>query len=361
MTMPHREPRFMVMLQEMFESSLMEILPDEDSPDGKGDLGARLASAIPDLADSIAESMLATIKKEAPVGLKEKREYQQQFEERLRNHWQKPLELLDLLISLATEGGDEFNETFKEEAGRSNDPVFKALTLLHARACQIASAILVLLRSGYADDAHARWRTLHEISVVSIFIGERGKNVAERYLLHDHVQRYKLAIKHRQHAEAINDEPISEKEFDEFKAEQNKLVARFGESFKENYGWAASALGKERPTIVDIEESVDLKHLRPYYGMASDNTHANAHGAYYRLGSSLETNEVLLAGPSNMGLANPGHSTAISLCQVTTALLTTKPNLDSIVISKILLKLEEEIGEAFLQAHQDLEGSESEA
>ena len=193
MTMPHREPRFMVMLQEMFESSLMEILPDEDSPDGKGDLEPRLASAIPDLADSIAESMLATIKKEAAVGLKEKREYQQQFEERLRNHWQKPLELLDLLISLATEGGDEFNETFKEESGRSNDPVFKALTLLHARACQIASAILVLLRSGYADDAHARWRTLHEISVVSIFIGERGKNVAERYLLHDHVQRYKLA------------------------------------------------------------------------------------------------------------------------------------------------------------------------
>ena len=48
------------MLQEMFESSLMEILPDEDSPDGKGDLGARLASAIPDLADSIAESMPIT-------------------------------------------------------------------------------------------------------------------------------------------------------------------------------------------------------------------------------------------------------------------------------------------------------------
>ena len=136
MTMPHREPRFMVMLQEMFESSLMEILPVEDSPDSKGDLGARLASAIPDLADSIAESMLATIKKEAPVGLKEKREYQQQFEERLRNHWQKPLELLDLLISLATEGGDEFNETFKEEAGRSNDPVFKGT---HPVACPSVS------------------------------------------------------------------------------------------------------------------------------------------------------------------------------------------------------------------------------
>ena len=287
MAMPHRKPRFMVMLQEMFESSLMEVLSDEDSPDGQGDLKARLASAIPDVADSIAESMLATIKRDAPVGLKEKREYQQQFEERLRNHWQRSLELLDLLVSLATEGGDEFNETFKEEAGRSNDPVFKALTLLHARACQIASAILVLLRSGYADDAHARWRTLHEIAVVSNFIGEKGKDVAVKYLLHDNVQRYKLAIKHRMHAEAINDEPISEEEFDELKAEQDRLVVEFGESFKEDHGWAASALGKDRPRFADIEESVDLEHLRPYYGMASDNTHAKRPRSLLQVGLEL--------------------------------------------------------------------------
>ena len=72
--------------------------------------------------------------------------------------------------------------------------------------------------------------------------------------------------------------------------------------------------------------------------------------ATFRLGLSDQANEVLLAGPSNMGLADPGHSTAISLCQVTTVLLTTEPNLDSIVIPKLLLKLEQEIGEAFLQA-----------
>ena len=101
------------------------------------------------------------------TGLKEKWEYQQQFEERLRKHWGKPLKLLDLFISLATEAGDEFNKTFRDEAARSNDAVFKALTLLHARGCQVASATLVLLRSGYSDDAHARWRALHEIAVVA--------------------------------------------------------------------------------------------------------------------------------------------------------------------------------------------------
>ena len=94
---------------------------------------------------------------------------------------------------------------------------------------------------------------------------------------------YKLALKHRMHAKAIQEEPISQKEFEEIKAERDKLVARFGTPFKKDYGWAASTLGKKQPTIADIEESVDLEHWRPYYGMASDNVHANAHGAYYRL------------------------------------------------------------------------------
>ena len=135
----------------------------------------------------------------------------------------------------------------------------------------------------------------------------------------------------------------------------------FYEGIKEDYGWAASALGKKGPTIADIEESVDLEHWRPYYGMASDNVHANAHGAYYRLGSSLRPGEILLAGPSNAGLADPRHSTAISLNQITTVLLATKPTLDNIVISNILLKLVDEIGEAFLQAHRELEALEAES
>ena len=349
----------MKILQETLEASLMELLADEHSVDSLEDLKATIVDTIPDLAESTAESMLAKIKDDAAAGLKEKWEYQQQFEERLRKHWGKPLMLLDLFVSLATEAGDEFNKTFRDDAERSNDAKFKALTLLHARACQVASATLVLLRSGYSDDAHARWRALHEIAVVGTFIGEKGRAVAERYLLHDSVERYKLALKHRRHAKALGQEPITRKEFEALRTERDKLVARFGTPFKEDYGWAASTLGKKRPTIADVEESVDLEHWRPYYGMASDNVHANAHGAYYRLGSSLRPGEILLAGPSNAGLADPGHSTAISLNQITIVLLATKPNLDNIVISHILLKLVDELGEAFLQAHREMEALEA--
>ena len=345
----------MSMFHEMFESSLMEFLSNEDSGVSFDELEASVTSMIPEYADSIADIVLSKIKKDSPCGLLANWEQRRQFEERLRTHWQEPLELLDLFISLALEAGDEFNREFRGDAVRSDDAVFEALTRLHARACQVASAILVLLRSGYADDAHARWRALHEISVVSQFVSEQGQEVAERYLLHDGIQRYKLALKLQDNAEAIGMAPLPQEEFDELKTERDELVNRFGKSFNSDYGWAASAIGQVYPKIWQIEKSVDLEHWRPYYRMASDNVHANAHGAYFRLGLSVSQSDVLLAGPSNIGLTDPGHSTAISLNQVTTVLLSTKPNLDSIVISHILLKLVREIGESFLKAHRELE------
>ena len=64
---------------------------------------------------------------------------------------------------------------------------------------------------------------------------------------------------------------------------------------------------------------------------------------------------VLLAGPSNVGLADPGQSTAISLLQVTTALLTTEPVFDCIVTSKILAMITEEVKSAFIKVHEEME------
>ena len=64
---------------------------------------------------------------------------------------------------------------------------------------------------------------------------------------------------------------------------------------------------------------------------------------------------MLLAGPSNLGLADPGHSTAISLLQLTTTLLATESVLDCVVTMKIVAELTNEVGEAFLKVHQELE------
>ena len=309
---------------------------------------------IPELSESIAGSILRTIERDAALRMEANRRQQEQFEERLKGLWREPLDLLELFISIATEAGEDFNAEFRNEAVRSGDAEFEALTRLHAKSCQTSRAILTLLRSGYADDAHARWRSLHENFVVSCFISKHGPEMAERYLLHDTIQRYKLACQYQEFAERINVDPLPQEELDELKSGCDKLVAQFGDSFRRDYGWAAS-VSKSVNTMRDIEKDIGLDHMRPYYKMASDNVHPYSHGIYYRLGLSLGPDNVLLAGPSNVGLADPGHSTAISLNQVTTTLLATRSDFDCIVVMQILEKLTEEIGQAFLKVHRELE------
>lgn len=98
--------------------------------------------------------------------------------------------------------------------------------------------------------------------------------------------------------------------------------------------------------------------LRPFYKMASHNVHANPKGAFFKLSLYPRRQDILLACPSNIGLADPGHAAAISLGQITIALLTIKPTLDNLVICNILMRLEPEIGETFLAAQKLLEEDE---
>ena len=349
--------REMFGLQELLESTIEEMLANENFDQHQiSELESSVTDMIPGLADQIANVILARIRKDASAGLKRHRRDRKGFEKRLNERWKSPLDLLDLVIALSTEAGTEFNRKFRNEAVSSGDAVFEALTRLHARGCQVSGEVLALLHAGFADGADARWRSLHEMAVVASLIQKHGQELAERYLLHETIQQYKLACEYQKYFDRLNDEPPSKENSDQLKVQRDKLIARFGEAFNGDYGWASSAIGSNRPTMSDIEQHVQLDHMRPYYRMASDNVHPNSHGAYFRLGlHSSQQKKVLLAGPSDFGLADPGHSTAISLLQITTTLLATEPVLDCVVTMKILAELTDEVGEAFLKVHQELE------
>ena len=337
------------------ESRLYRLLLDEIIIDDSDITDQQITDLTKHWIDSLSAALHHQSKELAQNTLKQNRREMQGFESRLRRRWRTPLDLLELYIAIATDAGSNFNRQFRNEAARTNNTSFEALTRLHARACQISSEVLVLLRAGYADGAHARWRSIHEISIVSYMIKQHGDTLAERYLLHDTIQRYKLACLHQSYKARIGDELASQNEIDHLRSERNSLICRFGNSFKEDYGWAADAVGRQRPSIRDLECHVSLDHMRPYYRMASDNVHANAHGSYFRLGLRQHKNDVLLAGPSNMGLADPGHSTAISLGQITINLITTCQKISASVVSSILLKLQDSIGDAFLRVHGELD------
>ena len=348
--------------QKALESALQEIAEGLGPDTDVGQLKEAISSSVPELADELGGELLANIKKDAfPEGIEHRRAARYAFEQRLLSFWKEPLELLELFISLASEAGSEFNSEFRNEFVRKGDAVFEVLTRLHGRACQISKEIAVLLRSGYADGALARWRTLHELTVVGCLIVRFGQELAERYILHSTIQKHKAAKEYQNHCEELGQQPLSQEEVEALEEERDKLIEYFGTSFDAIYGWAASVTCTGRPGMSHLEKSAGLTQWAPYYDLASSNIHADSRGMYFRLGLSSSQEDVILAGPSNIGLADPGHSTAISLCILTTILLARKPTMDYVVYSKVLLKLRDEVGDSFLSAHNAVEAhSESE-
>ncbi len=316
-------------------------------------IGELIENLIPQISCEIAETILETLRKDFPEHKKYNRDQLRNFNRSLKRTWGKAIDLLEMLYNLAAEAGDTYNERFRSEKTKKNDIGFDAVSRLHARSCQITAEIILLLKNGFADGAHARWRTLHEISVIAYFLAKHGNDLAERYLSHAAVESYKASLKYQEHCEALGYQKLTAEEMTEIMEKYQHYIKKYGPNYKQPYGWASSVLGKDNPTFADIEADVGLDHMRPYYKMASNNVHANPQGILFKLGLIPESGDILLTGPSNLGLADPGHCAAISLLQITTNLLTTiAPNLDRLVILKIMSTLSDEIGEGFYQADQ---------
>lgn len=344
---------------ELNERSLSLDLGDASEFD---ELIAKFTDALPDLVEDIGEhaanAILDAMQADAPRMLTEERATRMAFEQSLSRDWGGALDLLEELIVVATEAGDEANEEFRHATSDSPDYVVEALTRLHARACQVAREVLTLLRAGYADGAHARWRSLHEISVVAMLIAHHGPDMAERYLLHQGIEAYRAAREFQTHCVALGQQRIPDAEYQGLKRDHEALLKRFGDAYGGDYGWAGPDVGTGKILFKDLEMAAGLEHLRPYYRMASHNVHANPKGVFFKLGLSPDEQSLLLCGPSTSGLSDPAHCAAIALSQVTVTLLSTNVNIDRLVIMKILLKLERQVGSAFIEAHQRIEGEE---
>lgn len=334
---------------------------DADIKESIDELTSALKEEYPAVVNEIADILLEEIKRGADSEVLGYRKDRTEFETRLEELWRKPLRLLELYYLIVLEAGREFNDHFRPAAHAGNDVIFDVLTRLHARACQVASEVIVLLKAGHADGAHARWRTLHEVAIVAMFIDKHGQDVAERYLRHGIVESYKGALQYRKHHVALGLEPLADEDFDKIQSEYQKALTDFGVEFKSDYGWAATALKKSRPTFSDIEEDVNLEKWRGHYKMASHNVHANPKGIIFKLGLPRKDRGTLLAGVSNMGLADPAHGTALSLLQITSTLLFTKRNIDTLVRCLVLMKLEKEIKDEFLKVHNEIESQDAPA
>lgn len=332
-------------------SKLLESAPESANEDKV--LGA-IEKLIPEIIQKISKSTKNTLLSDAKRMLEERSELFSEFCKRNYERWQSAFDLLETFIVICTEAGASFNKSYRPKAVEKKDVMFDVIVRHHARACHIAQEILCLLKAGFADGAHARWRALHEVNVTANFVEKHGRECAERFYLYEVTESYKGMLQHREYEQRLQAKGPTAEELADCKKSYDQLINKYGKPFGQPYGWASHIITGKRVTFADIEKDVSLDHWRPYYKWASQNVHAGAKGIRKKLGLCKTTKDILLVGQSNSGMTDPAHATAISLAQITATLLTIEPNIDRLVIFNIISDLENEIGEVFLKCDKGM-------
>ena len=330
------------------EKRLSELQESGDETSISDVIEGSISDMVPRLAKFIKDKLLS----DSERMLKERRELFTQFCKKNHERWQAAFDLFETFIVICTEAGENFNKTYRPTAVKKNDVVFDIVVRHHARACHIAQEIMCLLKAGFPDGAHARWRALHEVTTTAMFIRKHGRECAERFYWYDIVESYRGMSQHRKYEYRLREQGPTDDEFAECEKLYHQLIAKYGNNFGKPYGWASHFMPSKRITFADIEKDVSLDHMRPYYKWASQNIHAGAKGINKKLGLCEATEDMLLVGQSNSGMTDPAHASAISLAQITTTLLNIEPNIDRLVILNIILEMQEEVGQAFLQCEK---------
>lgn len=305
-----------------------------------------LPSIINESSDTESEKYFLNIKKRTSLILRGNNKNQKSFNKLLGKKWGKLLDLLEVFVILSEDIGADFTDDIINLPVKNTSARFEVLSRSHARSCQVSKEIITLLRNGFADGGHARWRTLHEIAVETNIINRNDDELARKYLDHDLVQKLEAAKAFSKYDQEFGGENVTKEELQDLEIACKELAKLYGQDFLNENGWAASLNGKPRTKFFDLELLAKFAHMRPQYKLACLNVHGGARALLFRPGLRYDGDEnFLLTGSSINGLANPVQNTAYSLLQITAALLTYNVNLDYLVALKVLFKLEQEIFE----------------
>jgi hypothetical protein len=319
-----------------------------------------IADAFAAATRSSAQVVAVELRKRSRRMLTEHRRLRKGFEHRLYEHWRAALDLYYSVLVCSVEAGEAFHSRHSADDIRSADPKFQAMSLLHARACSVGSEIFALLRTGHPAGGQARSRTLHELAVIAVVLGDADLEVSERFLLHRFVDNYRDACAFQESCEALGYEPLTAAEFADVKRLRDDVVARYGSRYARDWGWAQPLLASSvAPSFIALEQLAGLDHFRPHYRLGNHAVHAGAKGATDTV-ELYGQGVVLLAGTTNAGLADPGIGALKSLVQVSAAYLCNacfpdSPEIEDLIALEAMLHLVTNAEEAFLEADRRMD------
>jgi hypothetical protein len=312
-------------------------------------LAKGIKAKMPDMITSIAKDasrvMLRRIRKEWPDIQAEHELNRAAFAETIDLIWGDALDKLDMLLATADSVGGQAIAATRASRSKKRIALTAALDRLHVRGCQVGTEILTLLRAGFADAAFSRWRTLHEISVVAMVLGDHGEEMAVRYLDHDVVEAQRAAEEYERCHPKAAAKRKNVAELRRIKAAYDAAIACHGSEFRTPYGWAAKHLGVDKPTFRHLEEAAVQAQMRLQYKVASYGVHAGTKGL------TVSVADVFGEGPPGAasigGLQEAGVETAYSLLRLTGPLLGPQWSIDKLAGLNALITLRDDAAKAF--------------
>lgn len=273
-------------------------------------------------------------------------EYELQvFREGVEDRWGKGLNYLRMLLTACRDIGSQTLKRHNKSNSKRHALRRWVLVRLHARSCQVTDEIICLLENGFADGAMARWRTLHELSVVATLISNGDEDLAERYILHDSVEVKRQADEYEETQVPLGGSPINKRERKFIEADHAAVLDKYGPHFLHPYGWAAKHLNLKKPTFKDLQETAHREGMNSYYKLASFSIHASARSLFFNL-SAIGDEEVILAGRSNAGFVDPGTRTAATLVLITSLYVGETTDLNQICLLQTIIHIRDAVGPA---------------
>ena len=265
------------------------------------------------------------------------------FREGIEDRWGKGLNYLRMLLTACRDIGHQTLKRYNKSNSKRHALRRWILVRLHARSCQVADEIICLIENGFADGAMARWRTLHELSVVATLISNGDEDLAERYILHDSVEVKRQADEYEETQVPLGGDPIGKRERKSIEADHATVLDKYGQYFLHPYGWAAKHLNLKKPTFKDLQEAAYREGMNSYYKLASFSIHASARSLFFNLGA-IGDEEVILAGRSNTGFVDPGTRTAATLALITSLYVGKTADFNQICLLQTIIHIRDAVG-----------------
>jgi hypothetical protein len=334
--------------EEEIQATVQNLVDDltESITDVLQDVSRAISQAVPEALAKAADVVTDHMSESALEHASYLRKAHADRAEAVQRMWGVALDQLDFLRNIVLEWSCEALEL--RSGPYANPNTAFALDRLVARTYEVVGEIITLARSGYADGALARWRSLHEICVIAMFLAKQSDRCARMYLSHHQVEELRLLEMDRASGTANTYDTHSDRYISHLRRQKLAMVNTFGTAFSSDYGWASIELGRGKTTFRELENHVGLEILRRGYQRANSTVHGGALATLTRISLGISGVDGAIVPPSYGCEVAANYATA-SLSMMVAELCSRTENADlvamSIVVHNHASKIREQIAQ----------------